>query len=93
MLKFVDGNAAIAVLVTGGFFTVYSMAKIWLGGFWGEELSPRGSYSATGVAPAMTASLMVSIVTVAIGLNPDLLYVHATEAASALMGGKYGMDP
>ena len=74
----------IGVMVLGGFLTVYSMTKIWLGAFWGKQ--PRETLE---LRPASTTSLvacaLLSILTVAVGLFPDFLFAAAEQAAQYLL--------
>ncbi len=78
---------AVAVMVVGGFFTVFSMTKIWLGAFWGEPKSSAEGSDFGGSVPsvALAACLLLSCLTIAIGLNPDILFTHAEAAAQALI--------
>jgi multicomponent Na+:H+ antiporter subunit D len=75
---------AVAVMIAGGFFTVYSMSKIWLAAFWGEEKLPA---QALKIAPrtALIASFCLSLPSITIGLQPDLLFDQAELAARQLV--------
>ncbi|NRA66619.1 MAG: Na+/H+ antiporter subunit D [Pseudobacteriovorax sp.] len=73
------------VMVVGGFFTVYSMTKIWLAAFWGKppEPSPQGVVRVS----AIVGCSLLSLSTLVISLHPDLLYGHVQEAVNHLMSG------
>lgn len=86
----VDAMMLVAVMVVGGFFTVFSMAKIWLGAFWGQPTSD-GTASRPVSKLAIVACFFLSSITLTIGLAPDLLFEKARHASEHLiMGGTHG---
>lgn len=78
--------AAIAVMIVGGFFTVFSMSKIWIAVFWGEVQAVEKN---RGTVPfgSWLACTVLCCLTVAIGIYPDLLFDLAYLAAKSLVCG------
>lgn len=75
--------AVSALLV--GFLTLYSMMKIWFEAFWKKH--PQVGWDLptdTRLRPAWVATLGLAILTVAIGLFPELLYRFAEVAVATL---------
>ncbi len=72
---------ALAVSV----LTLYSMMKIWMQAFWKPHPDPhwRPDTSAR-VAPAWVACLLLAVITLAIGLNPQWLIDYSQAAALQL---------
>jgi multicomponent Na+:H+ antiporter subunit D len=83
---------AVLVMAAGGFFTVYSMAKIWIAAFWGES---NGEESCSGQVPALSilACLVLSLLTLTIGFNPDILYAQVEMAARFIVEGGIDATP
>jgi multicomponent Na+:H+ antiporter subunit D len=80
--------AAVCVMIIGGFLTVFSMSKIWLGAFWGETQNVQ-----TKPAPlcSLCACFLLTTLTIVIGFYPDLLFRYSEIAARSLLtGGVYG---
>lgn len=82
--SFVDGHfiwGATALLV--GFLTLYSMMKIWMEGFWKAAPTSREARAAELPVTAVTVTVVLAVITVAIGLAPDSLFELSTAAAHA----------
>ncbi len=86
---FTEGQAiwALAALLVG-FLTLYSMMKIWIEGFWKPAPTSRDAPNTARALPLPAVAVCVSLamITIVIGLAPDLLYVLAQSAAKT-MGG------
>jgi multicomponent Na+:H+ antiporter subunit D len=83
-----DQYAAGGVAVAVSFVTLFSMVKIWNGVFWGErQQAPQpavvvaGPRAAALVAPAAA----LAVLTIAIGLGAQVLWVLSEAAASVLV--------
>ena len=74
----------VAILV--GLLTLYSMTKIWAGGFWAPA-SEEVAHQASGrLSPALLIPVAVlATVTVALGLSPEPVLEFAQRAAEALL--------
>ena len=76
--------AIVAVAVVTGFFTLYSMTKIWNEAFWKEQVTPTGEGT---VAPkTMTWPIgALAAITVAVGLGAGWLFEVSLEASAQVM--------
>jgi len=82
--RFAWGGIALAV----GLLTLYSMAKIWLEGFWKPHpLGNEGVAQDTGTGAAYTAVTVLVLLLAIIGLVPDPLIRYSISATSMLWSG------
>ena len=72
--------AALAVSV----LTLYSMMKIWLEAFWKPHPDPAWRPRTARLGPAWVATGALACVTLAIGLDPQVLMAYASDAAAQL---------
>jgi len=78
--------AGTALLVGG--LTLYSMVKIWLEAFWkGHPEAGWQPPAAARLLPAQAGLAALALVTLGLGLCPELLTWLVTDAAAALQGG------
>ncbi|MCB0417919.1 MAG: Na+/H+ antiporter subunit D [Bdellovibrionaceae bacterium] len=83
----------IVVMLAGGFFTVFSMTKIWLSAFWGEAQWDGNARPQRAPVCSVIACILLSMLSVAIGLHPDLLFGRAELAARDLISGIHHVAP
>ena len=75
--------AATALIV--GVLTLYSMLKIWNEAFWKTPVMPAPAPESTGSFKAQYAAIiLLSAITLFIGLNPEPFVAFSVEAASQL---------
>jgi multicomponent Na+:H+ antiporter subunit D len=77
--EFWAGGVALAV----GFFTLYSMMKIWLEGFWKDQPAVPVKKEASGsliLIPVMSLALATLI----FGLMPGWVYFFCEQAAAQI---------
>lgn len=82
-----------AIMLLGGFFTAFSMIKIWIGAFFGEygAAQPVESFPRIGVLSGpVVACVVLTVISISIGLDPDFLMGIATASADQLLptGGR-----
>jgi multicomponent Na+:H+ antiporter subunit D len=81
--RYVWTAVALAVSV----LTLYSMVKIWMEAFWKRHPDDQWRLpDDTRLGPAWAATLLLALLTLVIGLNPEPLLGYAQAAAQA-MGG------
>jgi multicomponent Na+:H+ antiporter subunit D len=75
--------AAVALVVSA--LTIFSMTKIWALGFWKDH--PHGESSVSGESSVLMLVPIagLAVLTVLIGLMPDLVYQLADRAAGELL--------
>jgi multicomponent Na+:H+ antiporter subunit D len=73
-----------AAMIVAGFLTVFSMVKIWNGAFW-SAAPPSDTTRRPGLPRPMLGCTLLVIVSLTIGLLPDLLMDKALEAANQLI--------
>lgn len=88
----------IAVVAVGvGVLTLYSMTKIWAEAFWKspapivQESDAMGSEK-MGVVPPRGPSILLAVVTLLIGLFPELLMSFSIEAAKQLLNQNFYIE-
>ena len=74
------------VAIVVGLLTLYSMTKIWAGGFWAP--APEGA--ADPSRPHLSSGLLIPVValatvTLALGLAPEAMLEFAQRAAESLL--------
>ena len=86
-LSVVEDHASpdVVVMILGGFFTVFSMSKIWIKGFWGAD-SGHSDLAPSLPFLSLLACILLSTLTLTIGLFPDFLFEKAQLASHQLTG-------
>lgn len=83
--------AATALIV--GVLTLYSMLKIWNEAFWKEHPDTQAVTEIKNVGgsflPQYAAVIVLSIITLCIGFNPEPFIVFSVEAADQLKNNQY----
>jgi multicomponent Na+:H+ antiporter subunit D len=76
--------SAIIIIIVG-FFTLYSMIKIWRYAFWQPTNEPMISIICREKILLYTPIIFLSLLTLMIGLFPETLYLASQQAAKALL--------